>query len=92
MDVSFDLFYWRTADKKEVDFVLVKDRQPIPIEVKSTWSKKRIPSGLRQFINVYPETNKAVVINNTVHEKIIFNGTEIYFLPPYYAGKLINLF
>jgi predicted AAA+ superfamily ATPase len=92
LDVSFDLFYWRTADKKEVDFVLVKDRQPIPIEVKSNWSKKRIPSGLRQFINMYPETKKAVVINNNVHEKIIFNGTEIYFLPPYYAGKLINLF
>lgn len=92
LDVSFDLFYWRTADKKEVDFVLVKDRQPIPIEVKSNWSKKRIPLGLRQFFNVYPETKKAVVINNDVHEKFIINGKEIYFLPPYYAGKLINLF
>ena len=79
-------------NKKEVDFVLVKDRQPIPIEVKSNWSKKRIPLGLRQFFNVYPETKKAVVINNNVHEKFIINGKEIYFLPPYYAGKLINLF
>lgn len=92
LDASFDLFYWRTADKKEVDFVLVKDRQPIPIEVKSNWSEKRIPIGLRQFLNVYPETQKAVVINHDKHDKIKIDGREIFFLPPYYASKLVNLF
>ncbi|MFQ5639547.1 MAG: ATP-binding protein [bacterium] len=92
LDASFDLFYWRTADKKEVDFVLVKDRQPVPVEVKSNWSEKRIPMGLRQFLNVYPETQSAVVINHAIHDKIMVDGREIFFLPPYYASKLVNLF
>ncbi len=91
LDVSFDLFYWRTADKKEVDFVLVKDRQPVPIEVKSSWSEKRVPPGVRQFLKAYPETQKAIVINHDIHEKISVDGREIFFLPPYYAGKLTNL-
>ncbi len=92
LDVSFDLFYWRTADRKEVDFVLVRDRQPLPIEVKSTWRERKIPPGLRQFFKVYPETRQAVVINHHLHDKLTFEDKEILFLPPYYAGKLIHLF
>lgn len=84
LDASFDLFYWRTADNKEVDFVLVKDRQPVPVEVKSNWNEKRIPMGVHQFLNVYPETPKAVVINNNNHDKIMVDGREIFFLPPYW--------
>lgn len=91
LDVLHDLFYWRTADKKEVDFVLVKDRQPIPIEVKSTWREKKLPVGLRQFFTAYPETQKAVVINQTIHDKCEFDGKKVFFLPPYYAGKLMGL-
>ncbi|MFQ5652612.1 MAG: hypothetical protein ACE5IY_21985, partial [bacterium] len=72
-------------------FVLVKDRQPVPIEVKSNWREKRVPMGLRQFLNVYPETQKAVVMNHNIQDKVTVNGREIFFLPPYYASKLINL-
>ena len=91
LEVSHDLFYWRTADKKEVDFVLVKDRQPVPVEVKSTWREKKLPVGLRQFFNAYPETQKAVVINQTIHDKCDVDGKEVFFLPPYYAGKIASL-
>ncbi len=60
---NMELKFWRTKDGAEVDFILVKDRLPLPIEVKSKLSKLETPSGLKRFISRYPNTKKAWVIN-----------------------------
>ncbi|MEN6490957.1 MAG: ATP-binding protein, partial [Rectinema sp.] len=62
IDIRFSLHYWRTTDGKEVDFVLRKDQELFPIEVKSSWNPPALPTGLRQFLTFYPETRKAVVL------------------------------
>ena len=58
-----ELKFWRTKDGAEVDFVLLKNRKPIPIEVKSRLTGLELPSGLKRFLSRYPATKKAFVIN-----------------------------
>lgn len=83
--VSQDIYYWRTRQQEEVDFILVQDRIPIPIEVKSKISKREIPNGIKQFINKYPETRLAIILNNDIHEEIEYKGKRVLFLPHYYS-------
>ena len=54
--------YWRTKAKAEVDFVVEKDGNVIPIEVKLRATTEEIERGFRSFIDKYsPES--AVVIS-----------------------------
>lgn len=56
LKLGYNLFYWRTADQAEVDFVLYGERGIIAIEVKRT---RRITSqlthGLKRFLKDYPQ-------------------------------------
>ena len=88
MTVSQDIYYWRTREKEEVDFVLVRDRTPIPIEVKSKIHDTEIPNGLKQFLRKYPECKTAVVLNDDVFKKVSFENRKILFAP-HYAAALI---
>ena len=76
-----EIKFWRTKKDVEVDFILVQNRQPVPIEVKSNLNSTRIPAGLKSFIRAYPDTKIGFVINETQEDKIQFLDTEIYFLP-----------
>ena len=50
---GFDILYWRTPEKKEVDFVLRKGEKLIAIEVKSGAAKDT--RGYEAFKNKYAE-------------------------------------
>jgi len=91
MTVSQDLYYWRTREKEEVDFILVQDRQPIPIEVKSKIRNTEIPNGLKQFLRKYPECRTAVVLNDDFCEKVFFEKKTVYFVPHYSASLIPSL-
>jgi hypothetical protein len=60
--------------------MLLKDRRPIPIEVKATVEKSEIPSGLKRFLTRYPSTPTAYVINGTVNDQISFGKCCIHYL------------
>lgn len=62
------LYYWRTEGGHEVDFVLENNGETIAIEVKAsaTWNKSDL-SGLRAFLEAYPDCRAAV---------LAYNGTE----------------
>jgi predicted AAA+ superfamily ATPase len=92
MDVSHDLFYWRTADQHEVDFILVKDQNAIPVEVKLKGEKGKIPKGLKHFLKTYSETKEAVILCDKFYEPISFEGVKIHFMPYYQAGNLVQFF
>lgn len=77
---NMDLKFWRTKDGEEVDFILLKDRKPFPIEVKSKLSSMQIPKGIRRFLKRYPETKKAIVINEHITDTAAYNSTEVNFL------------
>jgi predicted AAA+ superfamily ATPase len=54
-DLGYSLFYWRTRDQKEVDFVLYGERGLVAIEVKrSTYFRERDTADLRLFAADYP--------------------------------------
>ena len=54
-DLGYELYYWRTGNQMEVDFILYGERGLIAIEVKrSATIRKRDLSGLRAFCRDYP--------------------------------------
>ena len=86
LKIAQEIYYWRTREKYEVDFVLVQDRTPIPIEVKSKISNADIPDGIKQFFNNYPGCNTAVVLNDDILKEIYFQNRKVHFIPHYYAS------
>ncbi|PCI24840.1 ATPase [Candidatus Peregrinibacteria bacterium] len=67
LELGYKLYYWRTDDGKEVDFVLYGERGIIGIEVKR---KKKISSGdlkgLRLFLKDYPGSRSIVLYGGDI--------------------------
>ena len=77
------LNFWRTKDKAEVDFVLQRGKDIIPVEVKYKSLKKvEIPRSLRSFIERY-NPSEAYIINLNYRNKLKINKTTLFFLPYY---------
>ncbi len=91
LDIRYSLYYWCTADGKEVDFVLKKDQQLLPIEVKSSWQPPLLPSGLRHFLSFYPETKNAVVLYDGPEYTSRHDHCTIYFAPIHKAFAALSL-
>ncbi len=72
---GFELKYWRTKTKLEVDFIIEKE-QPVPVEVKLK-SQSRPTKGLKRFIDLH-KVKKAFIVNyEGVNNKIKYNDCEI---------------
>jgi predicted AAA+ superfamily ATPase len=73
--------FWRTKDKAEVDFVVEKGRNLIPVEVKYKAMKDiEIPRALIHFCDQYgPE--KAYVVNLSLKKKKRVGKTDIMAIP-----------
>ncbi len=80
LEPNMEIKFWRTKDGGEVDFILLKDRKPIPIEVKSRIAKAEIPNGLKRFLNRYTKVKHAFVINELFSETVTFQSCSIQFL------------
>ncbi len=76
---NMEIRFWRNKQGEEVDFILVKDRIPIPIEVKYKVDTPEIPSGLRSFLLAYPDVVEAWVYSLDFHDKIEWKGRRILF-------------
>jgi len=62
MESGYKIFYWRTADDMEVDFVLYGSKGILAFEVKRTGKVSReMTRGLRAFLKAYP-MSKAYLI------------------------------
>lgn len=77
---NMEIKFWRTKDGDEVDFILLKNRKPIPIEVKSTLDKPEIPRGLKRFLNRYPKVPTAYIVNETFTHTLSHDNTLIQFI------------
>jgi len=53
------LHFWRTKNNKEIDFIIEKGTELIPIEVKA---KKVNINNLKEFILEYPEIKKGYML------------------------------
>jgi predicted AAA+ superfamily ATPase len=78
-----DLHFWRTKDKAEVDFVIERGTEVVPIEVKFKSLKKMIiPRSMRSFIEKY-KPSKAYLINLDYFATHKIGKTTLTFLPFY---------
>ncbi len=75
-----EVLHWRSRSKAEVDFVLRREGQVIPVEVKV--GKGRVTRSLRSFVERY-RPSVAIVISRDVWEKRL-GDTVVYGIPPYY--------
>lgn len=77
------LFYWRTLNKAEVDFILKLDETTlVPVEVKATRMKKPLVTrSFRNFILKY-KPEKGIVINLQYVGESNINGCKVFFVPP----------
>jgi len=81
---NFSINFWRTIDKAEVDFIISKNKQTYPIEVKYTSLKKpEIQKSLRSFIEKY-KPKCAWVVNLDYQDEISIGTTKVRFIPLYH--------
>jgi len=88
LDIRYQIKHWRTADGKEVDFVLEKDTALLPIEVKTSWPGAKIPPGIVHFLRQYPDTRLAVVLYDGPERTAIHENRSILFFPLYKACRI----
>lgn len=75
--------FWRTKDNAEVDFILNRGEQIMPIEVKKqTFAKPEIKRSLRSFMGKY-QPREAYVVNLSLKESLQLEKTKVIFIPYY---------
>lgn len=76
-----NLFFWRTAGGAEVDFVIIQDGKPLPLEVKEAGLRHPVVSrSLRSFISAFSPST-AVVVNGSLSCSITIEQTTVHFVP-----------
>jgi hypothetical protein len=81
LKANMELRFWRTKQGHEVDFIVVKNRVPYPIEVKSDMKRAEVPDGLKRFLAAYEDAPTAIVYNNGLADEIEYQGRRVRFLP-----------
>jgi predicted AAA+ superfamily ATPase len=76
---NMELRFWRNKQGDEVDFILVRDRVPIPIEVKYHLDGPEIPSGIKAFFRAYPEVPEAWVYSVNLNADTGWEGRRVHF-------------
>ena len=79
--------YWQDKNKREVDFIIDKVHEQIPVEVKFKRSLKQNDFiGLKAYVKQYPETNKSFLINQVAQYTDTINNIDV--MLPYLTGKI----
>ncbi len=76
---NMELRFWRNKQGDEVDFVLVRDRIPIPIEVKYHLDTPDVPDGIKAFFRVYPDISEAWIYSENLHVDLGWNRRQVHF-------------
>jgi len=78
---GISIHFWRTKDRAEVDFILVKGETIFPMEVKyRRFDSPKVFRSLGNFIKKYAPP-KAFVVNLNYRGKMTYQNTKIEFLP-----------
>ncbi|MBI5122654.1 ATP-binding protein [Candidatus Roizmanbacteria bacterium] len=74
------IYYWRTKSKAEVDFIMEKEGEVIPVEVKSALSKPVINASLSSFMKKY-QPKRGFVLSTNLWSRKKVGRTTVNFLP-----------
>lgn len=77
---NMEIRFWRTKQGDEVDFIILKNRIPFAIEVKSNLVVPDIPNGIKKFLSSYKEAQGAIVFNDGLNTKIKYGEKYVHFL------------
>ncbi len=77
--IGFSPRYWRTKSKAEVDFIIERDSEIIPIEAKIKAEKGKVERSLRSFIETYKPKMAFVVSYNEIEGETKINDCKIIF-------------
>jgi predicted AAA+ superfamily ATPase len=89
IDIFTEIKFWRTKSEAEVDFLLVKDRHILPVEVKSG-SYTNIPKSLLLFCKK-EKLSRAVIVTKDVSKKVTRDAIDFYFIPYIFSSKIVEL-
>lgn len=86
---NFKIRFWRSKQKAEVDFIVEKGLDIIPVEVKSNLMNSKLEQSLIGFIERY-NPKKAFVINLGYTGIRKIKNTKVFFIYPYEIEKYIK--
>lgn len=87
---STSIHFWRTRDNAEVDFVLVKGMNVVPIEVKfSKFKELQISRSYRSFLTKY-KPDEGFIVNLAGEGKTKVGTTTVNFIPYYQLIELVS--
>jgi len=81
--------HWRTKSKAEVDFIIEKDKEIIPIEVKINAHAIKVEKSLRAFIESYKPKRAFIVTYKGEKGKRKINNCDVFFIDVLEMGKLL---
>jgi predicted AAA+ superfamily ATPase len=76
---NMELKFWRNKAGQEIDFVLLKNRRPFLIEVKTTLRTPDIPPAMKIFMKHYPETAGGIVYSTNLNVDADHLGKRVAF-------------
>lgn len=76
---NMEVRFWRNKQGDEIDFVVLKDRKPYLVEVKSSLSSAETPKAFSVFIKNYPETAGGMVVSSNLNAKGELLGKKVLF-------------
>ncbi len=80
--------WWRSKGGAEVDLILKKGKDIIPVEIKSVqYGEPKLTRSFISFIEHY-NPQRAYFITNNYCDRVFFKDTEVYFLPSYLISFL----
>ena len=79
------VYFWRTKKGAEVDFILRRGDDVVPVEIKySSFETERISRSLASFIESF-KPKFACVLNKNLWGMVRKNTTQVFFIPVYYV-------
>ncbi len=86
ISVLESIYYWRTRQGQEVDIILKRENQLIPIEVKGG-NQTSIPTGLKSFIRTY-NPKEAYVLNWSIIKDEEYKNCLVKFRPIWFVNNI----
>lgn len=80
LKVNMEVKFWRTRQGDEVDFILLKNRIPVPVEVKYQLSGPVVPDGIQKFLQKYLDAPFALVFSKETMGEVECYGRPVRFL------------
>jgi len=85
-----ELRFWRLKSGEEVDFIWIRNQEPVPIEVKKTCRLGEIPTGLKAFLKRYPKTKGAYIVSSGTEGEAVFEGVPVTYLKVENVSEIVS--